>query len=88
MHKWKRQGGAIYGEVVLPGDVPARVVVVDGPKNPKGAVVVVVNSKGGAATTRPLSEMLDELGPRQVIDTLCLQERVFGEHALPPVEIA
>jgi hypothetical protein len=85
MITWKKQGNAVYGEVTLQDSSSARVVIVDGAKNPKGIVLVTISGKAGATATTPFHDMLEQLGPRQVAEALALQERLFGRGVLPAV---
>jgi len=62
------------------------VVLVGGPKNPKGAVVVLAGPEGTQAQPALLSSVVSLLHPRYVIDILCMQERGFGNAGLPGPE--
>ncbi len=73
----------MVGAVSLTDGRPARVALV-GPRNvPKGAVIIVADGETEVAT-QPLSECLHLLSPEHIIDTICMQERVFGGSGLKP----
>ncbi len=60
-------------------------VVLVGPRAaPKGAVLVLTSADGSSVETRPLAGQWTLLAPDQVIDVLCMQERVFGGGRLAP----
>jgi len=84
---WKKQGGAVYGEISLEDGSSGRLVIVDGAKNPKGAVLVTMSGTGSGPTTTPLHDVLDRIGSRQVAEALALQERLFGSGNLPTVTL-
>ena len=73
----------MVGAVSLMDGRPARVALL-GPRNaPKGAVVIVADGET-EVTTLSLIECLHLLSPEHIIDTICMQERVFGESGLKP----
>jgi len=80
--KWTRQGDAVVGAVRLTDGVSARVVLVGPRTNPKGAVVVIPVEGPEKVKTLNLHEALERLNPQDVVETLCLQERLFGASGL------
>lgn len=62
-------------------------VVLLGPRtNPKNAVAV--RGEGEQVYKEPLNDLLDTLSPRDVVDVICTQERVFGDAGLEPPPFA
>ena len=57
------------------------VAIVGDRSNPKGAMILVPQA-GGDPEKRALSDALDLLHPQQVIEIVCMQERVFGSLGL------
>ena len=84
MIDWKRQGEAVVGAVVLGNGQSATVVLVGARQNPKGAAIVFAPEGNGALKTTPLDDAFGQLYPGQVIDIMCMQERVFGNSGLAP----
>lgn len=82
--KWSSQGNAVIGTVTLTDGRTGNAVIVGARSNPKGAVIVAKNAESGEAETVPLAEGLDALNPTDVIDILCMQERLHGESGLTP----
>ncbi|HIJ66491.1 MAG TPA: hypothetical protein HPP77_11135 [Candidatus Hydrogenedentes bacterium] len=87
MIKWQKQGEAVVGPVVLGDGQPATVVLVGTRQNPKGAAIVLTPEDNGPLKTTPLNDALGRLDPAQVIDIVCVQERIFGNSGLPPAEL-
>ena len=81
MIDWKRQGDAVIGSLSLAGGDAAQVVIVGPRSNSNG--VAIVRSKGDAIETTPLRSMIDDVGPGDFIEMLCMQERLHGAAALP-----
>ena len=59
----------------------ANAAIVGGRANPKGAVIIAV-AASGAPEALPLGEALELLTPDFVVDIVCMQERLHGEHGL------
>ncbi len=62
------------------------VVLVGPPSNPKGAALLLPASAGDKPKTVLLTDAFPILHPRNVIEVLCMQERVFGSRGLPQPE--
>lgn len=86
MITWKRQGGALVGAVKTSGKRTSRIVLVAGRDNPMGAMLAVVPNGQSRPEVVPLAEALELLGPQDVIEILCMQERVYGDSGLEPPE--
>jgi hypothetical protein len=84
---WKQQGEAVVGALRFPDGRSARMVLVGPRDHPKGAMVVVATASE-AADVMPLSQAVPLLAAQQIIEALCMQERVFGDSALDPPEFA
>lgn len=84
---FKQQGEAVVGVLTLPDGRAGRVVLVGPRELPKGAMVVVAT---GATSSEviPLSNALPLLSAQQIIEIVCMQERVFGTAGLPEPELA
>lgn len=76
MISWRQQGAAYVAAVQLKDGRTAKVVLVAGRANPRGAVVVATDSQGAAAPI-PLMECLELLTPAQVIQILSKQLKAF-----------
>ncbi len=83
---WKRQGSAILRKVQL-NDGRSGVVVLIGKYGKEQHAVVVFQKEGGKREIVPVEKLLGFLTPEDLIDILCVQERVFGEHCIVPLEI-
>ena len=59
-----------------------KVVIVGARDNPKNAVILSSSGGGGALQKVPVSDSLDRLSPEQVVDIMCMQERVYGSGGL------
>ena len=80
--KWTRQGDAVVGVARLTDGAPARVVLVGPRSNAKGAVVVIPAESPNKVKTVSMNEALDRLSPQDIVETLCMQERLFGTSGL------
>ncbi|MCC6144887.1 MAG: hypothetical protein IT368_13865 [Candidatus Hydrogenedentes bacterium] len=78
---WKRKGSAVVGTLRLNDGRAANAVLVGPRQNPNGAVIVSAGPSG--TETLPLPQALELLAPPQVVDILCMQERIFGDRGLP-----
>ena len=87
MIAWQRQGGAVVGSVTLANGKGGRAVIVGGRDNPKGALLIAPGLVEVEMRPVPLREHLDALPAPQLIEVLCMQERVFGEAPLPPPDV-
>ena len=81
MIAWQKQGDAVIGVVSLRDGRGANAAIVGGRANPKGAVIIAV-AASGAPEALPLGEALELLTPDFVVDIVCMQERLHGEHGL------
>ncbi len=87
--KWKRQGEALLAPVKLTDGRAGSVVLVGARENPKGAALVFSGGTESDVETVPLTESLHLLSPVQIIEILCMQERVYGTSGLtPPAQFA
>ena len=82
MIEWSQQGGAVVGPLSLLDGRTGKIVLVGSRDNSKGAVVVVTARGSDSIQKTPLTQLLDTLAPRDVVDILCMQERVFGSSGL------
>ncbi len=80
--KWTRQGDAVVGAIRLTDGAAARVVLVGPRTNQKGAVVVIPVEGPEKIKTLNLNGALDRLNPQDVVEVLCMQERLFGASGL------
>ncbi len=78
---WSRQGGAVVSLARLVDGRAARIVLVAGRENPKGAMLILADAST-AQNAFPVSKMLDAMTPFDAADILCMQERIFGTAAL------
>ena len=83
MLEWIRQGAAVLAPIQLTTGQHAKVVVVGGRENQKGAVLVLMNDGIPATETRPLENYIDTVPPAALAEILCMQERLFGQAGLP-----
>jgi len=83
---WKRQGSAILRMVQLK-DGRKGVVVLIGKYGKEQNAVIVFQKEGGEREIIPVEKLLDFITPEDLIDICCVQERVFGERSLIPLEI-
>ena len=60
----------------------ANIVLVGSRENPKGATLVVPGEGGGPVSALPLADAVNLLHPQQVIDIICMQQRVYGDLGL------
>jgi hypothetical protein len=82
--RWHKQGAAFVGEIIVDGKAPARVVLVGPRSTPKGAVLVTTASPGAQLATEPFFECVDRVAAGQLVEVICMQERLFGQSKLPP----
>ncbi|MBI2433090.1 MAG: hypothetical protein HYV26_09490 [Candidatus Hydrogenedentes bacterium] len=66
---------------------PARIVLVGPRENIKGAVLVFAAGTGSELKTSPLQEHAELLGPAQLAEISCMQERLFGASELPAPQL-
>lgn len=85
--KWTRQGEAVISPFRLVDGCAARAVLMGPRTNPKGAVVVAAQGPDEIKTF-PLSALLDRIPPQDLVEILCMQERVFGSTGLSASDIA
>ncbi len=78
---WSRQGGAVVSPARLADGRVAKVVLVAGRGNPKGAMLILADAPT-AQNAYPVSKMLAAMHPADAADILCMQERIFGVAAL------
>ncbi len=83
---WKKQGPAILRMVQLT-DGRKGVVVLIGKYGKEQHAVIVFQKEGGEREIIPIEKLLDFFTPEDLIDILCVQERVFGERRIIPLEI-
>ncbi len=83
---WKRQGSAVLRMVQLK-DGRKGVVVLIGKYGKEQHAVVVFQKEGTEREIVPVEKLLDFFTPEDLIDILCVQERVFGERHIIPLEI-
>lgn len=76
------------GALALDDGSWGKVVLVGGRDNPQGALLVLAPEGGGPAKPAALSDCLDRLHPQDVVEALCMQERVFGESGLQPPDLS
>ena len=81
---WKRQGAAVVGALDFVHGARGNVVLVGPASNPKGAALLVPDPESGKTKPVPLGKAFAILHPRNIIEILCMQERVFGSRGLPP----
>jgi hypothetical protein len=79
---WKRKGAAVVGALRLTDGRTASAVLV-GPRQNANGAVLVISGKAGPPETVPLANCLGVLEPDQVLEILCMQERIFGDRGLP-----
>lgn len=87
MISWERQGAAVVGSLTLASGKAGKAVIVGARANPKGVMLIAPGLLPGEMRPVPLREHLDALSPAQLIEVLCMQERVFGEAPLPPPDV-
>ena len=80
---WKQQGKAVVGALSLPDGRTGRIVLMAPRSNPKGAVVVLPIEGSNEVESLPMSDHIDSLEPKVVMEILCMQERIFGPTPLP-----
>jgi hypothetical protein len=86
---WKQQGAALVGALSLLDGRAARVVLMGPRTNPRGAMVAIPAPGGeGAPEVVSLAEAVELLHPQQIIESLCAQERCFGNGPLPRLDNA
>ncbi len=83
---WKRQGPAVLRMVQLK-DGRKGVVVLIGKFGKEQNSVIVFQKEGGEREIIPVEKLLDFITPEDLVDILCVQERVFGERRIVPLEI-
>ncbi len=81
MINWQKQGDAVIGAMSLRDGRGANAAIVGGRANPKGAVIIAA-SASGAPEALPLGDAMDMLSPGSVVDIVCMQERLHGDHGL------
>lgn len=84
---WSRQGGAVVSSVRLTDGRTAKVVLVSGRENPKGAMLVLADA-GTAQNAFPINTLLNLLPPDAAADILCMQERAFNTKTLTPPNLS
>lgn len=72
--------------MTLPNGWVGNVVLVGARSNAKGAAMILPGPEGSGPKTILLQDGISFLHSRQLIDILCMQERVFGECRLPAPE--
>lgn len=87
MIAWKKQGEAVVGALRFTDGRSARLVLVGPRDHPKGAMLVVATTPE-AADVIPFSDALTFLYAQQIIESLCMQERVFGDSGVDAPELA
>lgn len=89
MIAWKKQGEAVVGAIESVEGLDGSAVIVGGRENPRGAVLVLPPSEGAEAESILLADSMGHLRPDQVVDIVCMQERLHGESGLnPPADLA
>lgn len=83
---WKKQGSAILRLLQLTDGRKGVVVLIGKYGKPQNSVVVF-QKEGVEREIIPVEKLLDFLVPEDLIDILCVQERVFGERCIIPLEI-
>jgi hypothetical protein len=59
------------------------VVLVASRSNAKGATVVLPDAQGGKPAMLPFFQGVEHVVPRDVVEILAMQERLFGDAGLP-----
>jgi len=72
------------GALTLSDGRLCNVVLAGARQNPKGAALVLAGAAGTAPQTVMLADAHNLFHPKQLIDVLCMQERIFGKSNLPP----
>lgn len=83
---WRKQSSAIIRPIQLKNGRKGIVILIGGRENEKNAVVVF-QTEGGGKEIFTVKQLIDELQPDDLIDILCVQERVFGNRAIIPLTI-
>jgi hypothetical protein len=81
MLRWREKNGAYTAPVELGAGQREKVVLVGPRTHPMGAVIIVAPEDGGPVQKIPLDDALDDLTSAQLVEIMCMQERVFGEAA-------
>ncbi len=80
---WKRQGAAVIGAITYQDGRFGNVVLVGGVRNSKGAALVLpATNDDGKPQTMLLQAGSTLLHPMQLVEILCMQERIFGDRGL------
>lgn len=81
--EWKRHGAGLVSTVDLVDGREGKVVIVGARDNPRGAMLVLPATD---AQDVRVADSIDLLHPRQLVEVLCAQERMFGSSGLIPFE--
>ena len=81
---WQQQSAGWVGVLRLTDDRVAKVVVVGSRETPKGAMIVCATSEEATSVeTLSLSEAAPQIHPGNIVEIMCLQERIYGNSGLP-----
>lgn len=82
MITWKQQRAAVVGALELADGRRASVALVGPRINPKGAAIIVKAAESGSVDTVPLADAIQILSLEQIVDIICMQERIYGDSGL------
>lgn len=89
MITWKKQKNAVVAAVSLTDGRQANAVIVGPRDNPRGAALVLPAEDGSEAEMVLLSQGAALIDAQQMVDIICMQERLHGSSGLtPPPELA
>ena len=81
---WQKQGAGWVGALRLTDDRAAKVVVVGSRETPKGVLIVCAAPEDAQHfETLSFTETASLIHPGNVVEIMCLQERIYGNSGLP-----
>lgn len=81
---WQKQNAGWVGALQLTDERAAKVVVVGSRDIPKSVMIVCAASgEDPQIETYPFSEAATLLHPGNIVEIMCLQERIFGNSGMP-----
>ena len=81
---WQKQSAGWVGALRLTDGRAAKVAIVGSRETPKGAMIVCANSEDAhSVETLSLLESASLIHPGNVVEIMCLQERIYGNSGLP-----
>ena len=81
---WQKQSAGWVGALRLTDGRASKVAVVGSRETPKGAMIVCTNPEDAhSVETLSLGEAASLIHPCNIVEIMCLQERIYGNSGLP-----